>query len=1116
MNPYCRSRPFGFCAIPGLTLAAKTLLNIWDAAQYVDVNESSRISTLTERCADILLSVREEIYEAGDQVGLELAAPISKLEEAYTNVYRFMLKQTNRPWLKRYLRRDEILRDIAACDSMLRDALGLFGISIQIRILKQVQETEKRREHETQTVLKAILHGNRPPPNSELTMITGTEVEVVSPEPSPYVLSSDFSTETVTEFATTRNALGLIEGSAMSPTELTPARILPALETIHTVQNSLDAARDTSDLRQLMRVALQTSSDAEMLEVLQIGRQEMPDAIKTLQRALERLSERDGESLESSIIGNGVVTGKITRKVSVKEVDGLSGEGNTTLERSETTISVDSSSSSVGSMSGGSSTESKQRDTLDWEFIETGIDCLRRMSRGVETAVPSWTITKYEVDRDDKIGVGFFSDVYKGMWRGRCVAIKVLAETTPRNLFVREIEIWKQLRHPNVLPLYGASSATGDPPWFFVSPYLKNGTLVEHLKRIEQDKRPSGLGVGIGANIRSSGWRSVTLPGPYGLTPQTPNPPPSLSPPLAANRDTLTPPALRKTPLHDSNDVQREWDLFRFMHEIAKGMEYLHANGVLHGDLKASNVLVDNKYRSVISDFGQSEMKSEAFRISGIPPPHGTLRWQSPEFMSGQCQLTPAVDVWAFSISCVEILTMGRMPWPMMDDNAVRHFVLKDDTRPPMPKYSRFNTPRLQEILRSCWQTDPEKRPTFIKIARELKLLRKSYGHSPNDSPRLPPIEDLPEPPSSPSPDMRPKDNLPQYVQDSGPIPLPDVLGESFTSLRETTMASDTPHHESTIATPAIKMPEPVFYTPASSRSSSVHIGRSEEHINVIPSDDGYDSPPPMDERVAQIRNERRYRLLLTHDHNPSLTLPLWQPTPVELGAVGYLSKPEGIFVTLFNAFNPRASDHPGIQSLPSIYGYGAAKDGIQRLPKKTVAQKALDMIIGSLTFRNTAQSIVRRVSFPLKAGHKAAYLYTESTEYRYMETLDAPRMWFQSHVDTIMQIYGHQSHITKEDLFLIIGTLRTQNYALMVSHYHPEGHAHFNVYSNPKPGQPWGTFTTDNEVPHELGPAYDLDEPDERPRSAESKVSKYNDPWEAVLLARLRFKPDAIEPTSK
>jgi len=33
---------------------------------------------------------------------------------------------------------------------------------------------------------------------------------------------------------------------------------------------------------------------------------------------------------------------------------------------------------------------------------------------------------------------------------------------------------------------------------------------------------------------------------------------------------------------------------------------------------------------------------------------------------------------------------------------------------------------------------------------------------------------------------------------------------------------------------------------------------------------DGYESPPPVDEITGRIKNERRYRLLLTHDHHPS------------------------------------------------------------------------------------------------------------------------------------------------------------------------------------------------------------------------------------------------------
>lgn len=131
---------------------------------------------------------------------------------------------------------------------------------------------------------------------------------------------------------------------------------------------------------------------------------------------------------------------------------------------------------------------------------------------------------RYEVDRDVKIGIGFFSDVYKGTWRGRTVAIKCLAETTPRDLFLREVNIWRELKHPNVLELYGASGASGDGPWFFVCPYERFGSLSGFLRRVAQEGEAAKNG--------------------------------------------------------------REGDLLRFMHEIAKGMEYLHDQGVLHGDLK--------------------------------------------------------------------------------------------------------------------------------------------------------------------------------------------------------------------------------------------------------------------------------------------------------------------------------------------------------------------------------------------------------------------------------------------------------------------------------------------------------------------------------------------------
>lgn len=205
------------------------------------------------------------------------------------------------------------------------------------------------------------------------------------------------------------------------------------------------------------------------------------------------------------------------------------------------------------------------------------------------------SVNSYEVDRNEKVGIGFFSDVYKGTWRGLTVAIKVLADTTPRNLFVREVAIWKQLKHPNVLELYGASSASGDPPWFFVSPYEKNGSLAEFLRKVGMSPSVmhgvvahSGAStIGVGGMTDSYGRsRTASFPGWSGggmgsLV--------GVAASAARERESSLGAGLvgrGRSGSVGQGDVPKEWDLLRFMHEIAKGMEYLHSQGVLHGDLK--------------------------------------------------------------------------------------------------------------------------------------------------------------------------------------------------------------------------------------------------------------------------------------------------------------------------------------------------------------------------------------------------------------------------------------------------------------------------------------------------------------------------------------------------
>ena len=224
--------------------------------------------------------------------------------------------------------------------------------------------------------------------------------------------------------------------SASDGSELAlPAHVLAELQAVTARQNERDAAHDAQDLRQLLRAAIQANSDVEMIKVLQVGRDEMPEAIKTLQRALEAEVEREKEDDEAA-------AAEPTIEVATMQATYVEHGG---LTRSATVLSTDSQASSHTSSRGGSSGRRSSggrtaRDTLDREFIETGIDALRRLSGGgAEVALPSWTITRYEVEREEKIGMGFFSDVYRGTWRDGVVAIKVLAPTTPKELFVHEV-----------------------------------------------------------------------------------------------------------------------------------------------------------------------------------------------------------------------------------------------------------------------------------------------------------------------------------------------------------------------------------------------------------------------------------------------------------------------------------------------------------------------------------------------------------------------------------------------------------------------------------------------------------------------------------------------------
>ncbi|KIO15553.1 hypothetical protein M407DRAFT_86980, partial [Tulasnella calospora MUT 4182] len=83
--------------------------------------------------------------------------------------------------------------------------------------------------------------------------------------------------------------------------------------------------------------------------------------------------------------------------------------------------------------------------------------------------------------------------------------------------------------------------------------------------------------------------------------------------------------------------------------ETADALRYLHANGVVHGDIKGSNILIDDNVRCLLCDFGLSKV-TQSRRTSTSMRGVGTFRWQSPELWF-DAPKSFSSDTYAFAIT---------------------------------------------------------------------------------------------------------------------------------------------------------------------------------------------------------------------------------------------------------------------------------------------------------------------------------------------------------------------------------------------------------------------------------------------------------------------------------
>ncbi|XP_070547705.1 tyrosine kinase receptor Cad96Ca-like [Ptychodera flava] len=174
--------------------------------------------------------------------------------------------------------------------------------------------------------------------------------------------------------------------------------------------------------------------------------------------------------------------------------------------------------------------------------------------------------------------------------------------------------------------------------------------------------------------------------------------------------------------------------LLSFAIDVAKGMEYLAENKVIHRYLAAKHVLVYEGKTCKISGFSYaSDVVSDHdfFEMNKNCLPY---RWMALESLT-QKEFTFESDVWSFGVVLYEIITQGDTPY--MDMKKIELIsALKGGRRMKEPDNCGE---LLYETILSCSKTDPRSRPTFSMLLKTLhdlnnseeeQILHKKHSHT--------------------------------------------------------------------------------------------------------------------------------------------------------------------------------------------------------------------------------------------------------------------------------------------------------------------------------------------------------------------------------------------------
>lgn len=298
-----------------------------------------------------------------------------------------------------------------------------------------------------------------------------------------------------------------------------------------------------------------------------------------------------------------------------------------------------------------------QGEGIEQRVPQAELDALQRHSV-TSIGDDDWEIDPRDISFHEKIASGAFGDLYRGIYCGQDVAIKILRGVQNNSVqfqeFLQEVAIMRKVRHRNVVQFIGA--CTQKPHLCIVFEFMRGGSVYDFMRRQ--------------GNLRIA----VVL---------------------------------------------------RIAVEVCRGMDYLHKRRIVHRDLKAANLLLDEHGTVKIADFGVARVLDGPGVMTAET---GTYRWMAPEVIEHK-PYNHKADVFSFGVVLWELLT-GLVPYNDMTPLQAAVGVVQKGLRPPIPQTC---PPPLADIMRLCWQRDPEIRPSFETLKIKLEDLYEVYKAQDDD-----------------------------------------------------------------------------------------------------------------------------------------------------------------------------------------------------------------------------------------------------------------------------------------------------------------------------------------------------------------------------------------------